>query len=235
MATFFITGTDTDVGKTLVTRALLQGLSAEGLACAGYKPVSAGCEPTPEGLRNRDALLLQQAASVALPYEWVNPFAYAPPIAPHIAATQAGQPIDEAGITAGLRRIEGSSADWVLVEGAGGWHLPLNEHRLLSDWVAQQRLPVVLVVGAKLGCLNHALLTLAAIEQAGLSLAGWVMNRLPCGMSCYEENLATLRQRLPAPLLGEIPTLSDPDSANLREYINISLLRRARYSGSIHR
>nr|WP_042042938.1 dethiobiotin synthase [Aeromonas rivuli] len=225
MTTFFITGTDTDVGKTLVSRALLQAASAQGRSCVGYKPISAGCEPTPQGLRNRDALQLQQAASLSLPYEWVNPFAYAPPIAPHIAAAQVGQPIVEAELTAGLRRLENNGAELVLVEGAGGWHLPLNAQRLLSDWVSDLRLPVVLVVGAKLGCLNHALLTLAAIEQAGLLLAGWVMNRLPCGMSCYEENLATLRQRLPAPLLGEIPILSEPDSANVQEYLDISLLR----------
>jgi dethiobiotin synthetase len=163
---YFITGTDTDVGKTLVARTLLLALGARGIRCAGYKPVSAGCTRTPEGLRNRDALLLQQAATVALPYEQVNPYAFEPPIAP-ISPPVSGVSIPFEGLSAGLREIEGAGADLVIVEGGGGWFLPLDHQRLLSEWVAQERLPVILVVGARLGCLNHALLTVSAIRQQG--------------------------------------------------------------------
>lgn len=221
---YFITGTDTDVGKTLVARTLLHAFAAQGIVCAGYKPVSAGCTRTPEGLRNRDALLLQQAASLPLPYEKVNPYAFEPPIAPHIAAREAGESIPFAGLSAGLREIEASGADLVIVEGAGGWLLPLDHQHLLSDWVALERLPVILVVGARLGCLNHALLTVAAIRQQGLTLAGWVSNRVDPHMNRYPENLATLKALLPAPFLGEIPFVEAPHETDLRDCLDISPL-----------
>lgn len=221
---FFITGTDTDVGKTLVARTLLHAFASRGIVCAGYKPVSAGCTATPEGLRNQDALLLQRAASLPLPYELVNPFAYAPPIAPHIAAAEAGRPIALAGLSAGLRAIEQVGAELILVEGAGGWCLPLGGGALLSDWVARERLPVILVVGMRLGCLNHALLTVAAIRSMGLPVAGWVANRLDPQMSRYGENLAALRELLSAPFLGEIPFVDKPLEADLRGCLDLAPL-----------
>ncbi|MGY4108294.1 dethiobiotin synthase [Aeromonas encheleia] len=221
---FFITGTDTDVGKTLVARTLLREFAAQGIRCAGYKPVSAGCARTAEGLRNQDALLLQQAASLALPYERVNPFAFEPPIAPHIAAREVGETIRLSGLSAGLREIEQAGAELVIVEGAGGWFLPLDRNHLLSDWVKQENLPVIVVVGAKLGCLNHALLTFAAIRHMDLPIAGWVINRLSDGMSHYQENLETLRGLLPAPFLGEIPFVNNPLEADLRGCLDISPL-----------
>ena len=224
MKSFFITGTDTDVGKTLVARTLLREFSARGITCAGYKPVSAGCARTPDGLRNLDALLLQEAASLSLPYEVVNPFAYEPPIAPHIAASEAHQPITMQGLSAGLRKIEQAGAELAVVEGAGGWYLPLDHQYLLSDWVTQQHLPVIVVVGAKLGCLNHALLTFAAIGHHQLPVAGWVMNRLDPSMSHYQENLDSLKVMLPAPFLGEIPFINNPLEANLQGRIDISPL-----------
>ncbi|WP_434666660.1 dethiobiotin synthase [Aeromonas sp. NJAU223] len=225
MATsFFITGTDTDVGKTLVARTLLQEFSALGLRCAGYKPISAGCTRTPDGLRNQDALQLQAAASLKLPYEQVNPFAYEPPIAPHIAAREVGETIEMAGLSAGLRAIEQAGAELVIVEGAGGWFLPLDRTHLLSDWVKQQNLPVIVVVGAKLGCLNHALLTVAAIRHQDLPIAGWVINRLDEHMSHYPENLDTLRGLMPAPFLGEIPFVNNPLDADLRGCLDVSPL-----------
>ena len=224
MKSFFITGTDTDVGKTLVARTLLREFSAQGIKCAGYKPVSAGCARTPDGLRNLDAVLLQEAASLPLPYEVVNPFAYEPPIAPHIAASEARQPITMEGLSDGLRKIEQAGAEITVVEGAGGWYLPLDRKHLLSDWVKQENMAVIMVVGAKLGCLNHALLTCAAIRHQGLTLAGWVVNRVDPHMSRYQENLATLKALLPAPFLGEIPFVDQPLEADLRECLDISPL-----------
>ncbi|MEG0006567.1 MAG: dethiobiotin synthase [Aeromonas sp.] len=221
---FFITGTDTDVGKTLVARTLLREFAAQGIRCAGYKPISAGCAHTDEGLRNQDALLLQAAASLALPYDQVNPFAYAPPIAPHIAAREVNEAITLNGLSEGLRTIEQAGAELILVEGAGGWFLPLDRTYLLSDWVKQENLPVIVVVGAKLGCLNHALLTFAAIRNQDLPIAGWVMNRVDEEMSHYQENLDTLRGLLPAPFLGEIPFVNKPLEADFRGYLDISPL-----------
>ncbi|WP_439834251.1 dethiobiotin synthase [Aeromonas enteropelogenes] len=224
MKSFFITGTDTDVGKTLVARTLLREFSAQGILCAGYKPVSAGCARTPDGLRNLDAVLLQEAASLALPYDLVNPFAYEPPIAPHIAASEVRQPIDMQGISEGLRKIEQAGAELTVVEGAGGWYLPLDRQHLMSDWVKQENMAVIMVVGAKLGCLNHALLTFAAIRNDNLPVAGWVINRLHGAMSHYQENLDTLRGLIPAPFLGEIPFVNNPLEANLQGRLDISPL-----------
>lgn len=221
---FFITGTDTDVGKTLVARTLLREFAAQGIRCAGYKPISAGCARTPDGLRNQDALLLQGAASLSLPYERVNPFAYEPPIAPHIAAREVGESISLEGLSAGLRSIEQAGAELILVEGAGGWFLPLDRTHLLSDWVKQENLPVIVVVGAKLGCLNHALLTFAAIRNMDLPIAGWVINRVHREMSHYQENLDTLRGLLPAPFLGEIPFVNKPLEADLGGCLDLSPL-----------
>ncbi|TNH67068.1 dethiobiotin synthase, partial [Aeromonas hydrophila] len=188
---FFVTGTDTDVGKTLVARTLLLEFAAHGLRCAGYKPISAGCARTPDGLRNLDAVLLQEAASLSLPYDLVNPYAYEPPIAPHIAASEARDAITLKGLSDGLRQIEQAGAELVV------GFLPLDRKHLLSDWVKQENMPVIMVVGAKLGCLNHALLTFAAIRNNNLPVAGWVINRLHGSMSHYQENLDTLRGLLP--------------------------------------
>ncbi len=221
---FFITGTDTDVGKTVVARTLLLEFAAHGIQCAGYKPVSAGCARTPDGLRNLDAVLLQEAASLPLPYDLVNPFVFEPPIAPHIAASEACEAITLKGLSDGLRQIEQAGAELIVVEGAGGWFLPLDRRYLLSDWVKQENMPVIMVVGAKLGCLNHALLTFAAIRNDHLPVAGWVINRLHGSMSHYQENLDTLRGLLPAPFLGEIPFVNNPLDADLSGRLDISPL-----------
>ncbi|SHI15660.1 dethiobiotin synthase [Ferrimonas marina] len=204
---YFVTGTDTDVGKTLVSTALLK--ASQGLTL-GLKPIAAGCEPTPQGLRNADALSLQGASRMSLAYEQLNPIALAPPIAPHIAATQAGEVLSVARLEDWLTPMlpQLAQCDLCLVEGAGGWRLPLNEQETLPDWVKLHDWPVILVVGMKLGCLNHALLTLEAIQADGLTLAGWVANRVDPDMAYYQENLETLRQRMPAPLLAEIPHLT---------------------------
>lgn len=208
MKRWFITGTDTEVGKTVASSALLQAASAAGYRCAGYKPVASGCDVTPDGIRNSDALALQRYSSVALEYAQVNPMAFIEPTSPHIISAEEKRPIDFTTLSAGLRTLE-SRADWILVEGAGGWYTPLSETETYADWVEREQLPVILVVGVKLGCINHAMLTAEAIKARGLRLAGWIANDvLPPGKR-HQEYLATLNQRLPAPCLGEIPWLTE--------------------------
>lgn len=221
---FFITGTDTGVGKTLATEALLQAASVYGLCAVGYKPVASGCERINGELKNYDALALQHASSLALPYAMHNPYAFAPAIAPHIAATQAQQRIETARLSEGLAALKKEGAECIFVEGAGGWRLPISEHEYLSDWVQQEQLPVILVVGIQLGCINHALLTLEAIRHDGLQLAGWVSNQLHPNMSQYQANVEALKQRISAPLLGEIPWLEGKPSDSVDAYINIDPL-----------
>lgn len=208
---FFITGTNTDVGKTLVSCGLLQKARELGLRTSAIKPVAAGCEKTSEGLRNGDALALQQAMTLELPYSQINPVALAEPIAPHIAAQREGKALSVARLAGFCNGVLMQPADFTLLEGAGGWRVPLNPSETLAHLAIQLRLPVVMVVGMTLGCLNHALLTAEAIQKDGLMLAGWVANRIDPAMSCYEENLATLKALLPAPCVGEVPYLSEAD------------------------
>ena len=217
---WFLSGTDTEVGKTVASSALLQAANAAGFKTAGYKPVASGSTMTPEGIRNDDALALQRNSSLALSYEEVNPLAFIEPTSPHIVSADRGQPIEFATLSAGLRTLR-EKADWVLVEGAGGWYTPLSDRQTYADWVKQERLPVILVVGIKLGCINHALLTAEAILNAGLPLAGWIANDIQPPGRRHREYLATLRQRLPAPLLGEIPWLEQVDGAPLGNYLRL--------------
>lgn len=220
---WFVTGTDTEVGKTVASSALLQAANLAGYRTAGYKPVASGSEMTAEGLRNGDALALQANSAVALNYQEVNPYVFAEPTSPHIVSADEGRPIELAQLSAGLRHLE-QHADWLLVEGAGGWFTPLSEQHTFADWVQQEQLPVILVVGIKLGCINHALLTAQAIQQAGLSLVGWVANDISAPGRRHQEYLATLRRMLPAPLLGEIPHLAEPERQALGHYLDLSVL-----------
>ncbi|MBY5920980.1 dethiobiotin synthase [Ferrimonas balearica] len=206
---YFVTGTDTEVGKTRVSAGLLAAAKAEGFTTLGLKPIAAGCEATPEGLKNEDALALMAASTLRLPYRDVNPIALAPPIAPHIAAAEVGQPIQVERLAAAMPRQGMSDVDLCLVEGAGGWRLPIGQGQTLPQWVAQEGWPVVMVVGMKLGCLNHALLTAEAIRADGLTLAGWIANRVDPAMSRYQDNLETLKAMLDAPLLAEVPFLEN--------------------------
>lgn len=221
---FFIAGTDTDAGKTLVSSGILEWGNRQGLRTIGLKPVAAGCDETAEGLRNSDALLLQRAASVELSYDQVNPVALLPPIAPHIAAAQAGRTLSADRLAALCRGSMMKPADLLLVEGAGGWRVPLSNREMLSRLPQLLELPVILVVGMKLGCLNHALLTAEAIARDGLRLAGWVANRIDPDMSCYDENLETLKGLFRAPLLGEVPHLPEPSAQAAAEYLDLSPL-----------
>lgn len=202
---YFIAGTDTDCGKTLVTEALLLKARESGLRTIGLKPLAAGAMPTPEGLRNSDALRLQAAATGQLAYEQVNPVLLEPAIAPHIAAAQAGKRVSIQALAGFVRGAMMQPADLCLIEGAGGWMVPVNDREPLSALPKQLGLDVILVVGMKLGCLNHALLTARAIRQDGLELAGWVATQTDPAMQCVQENFDSLNHMLGAPCLGFIP------------------------------
>lgn len=219
---YFIAGTDTDAGKTLIAAGLLNKAKSEGLTTVGLKPIAAGCEDTPEGLRNDDALMLMAQSTEELPYEQVNPIAFAPPIAPHIAGQQIRKPLS-AGRIVGLLRgvLMINRAQFTLVEGAGGYRVPLNPKETLADVTKELNLPVILVVGMKLGCLNHALLTVEAIQRDGLKLAGWIANRVDKDMAVYEENIETLHAMIQAPCLGEVPFLSDPNPEMVASHIQL--------------
>jgi dethiobiotin synthetase len=202
MRSVFITGTDTEVGKTVAGCALVRRLVEMGQRVAALKPVASGGEKVDGALRNADALALMAAANVELPYSQVNPYCFAPAIAPHIAAAQAGVRIDP---QRAARSAKGIEADWLLVEGAGGWLIPLNDEQLLPELARSFGCEVILVVGLRLGCINHALLSARQIEADGFRLVGWIANAVDPDMVCAEENVATLKQHLQAPLLAEIP------------------------------
>jgi len=221
---WFITGTDTEVGKTVASCALLQAAALAGYRTAGYKPVASGSEMTEEGIRNSDALALQRNSSVPLSYEQVNPLAFMEPTSPHIVSAEEGRPVDFATLSAGLAALE-PLADWVQVEGAGGWFTPLSETATFADWVRETQLPVILVVGVKLGCINHALLTAQAIQAAGLPFAGWIANDVQPPGKRHQEYMATLKRLLPVPLLGEIPWLGESAGQQpLGRYLSLEAL-----------
>jgi dethiobiotin synthetase len=198
---YFVTGTDTGVGKTRVAVALVHALRAQGLRVAVMKPVAAGCAP---GMPNEDVSALIEAANVAADIDDVNPYRFAAAIAPHIAAAQMGVRIELDRVADAYTRLA-ARADAVVVEGAGGWRVPLGEDEDMDDLAARLGLPVLLVVGLRLGCLNHALLTADAIVRRGLPWAGWVGNVIDPAMACLEDNLAALHRRLPGPCLGVAP------------------------------
>ncbi len=209
----FVTGTDTGVGKTRVAAALCRALAARGIRVAAMKPVASGCTQTPEGLRNEDALALLAAMNVRAHYREVNPYAFAPAIAPHIAAREAGVDIDFAVLDRAYARLAVQS-QFLIVEGAGGWLAPLDASRGFADLAAHWQIDVVLVVGLRLGCLNHALLTAESIERRGLRLRGWVANGIDPQFERLTENLSTLQNRISAPCLGFFPFAphADPDA-----------------------
>ncbi|MEJ2762386.1 dethiobiotin synthase [Photobacterium sp. MCCC 1A19761] len=220
---FFIAGTDTDVGKTVASRAILHAADKANIQIAGYKPVASGSQITEDGIRNSDALYLQQASVVPLTYDEVNPYAFEAPISPHLASAQENRPIDFAVLSQGLAHLKAKS-EVVLVEGAGGWRVPVTHDVCLSSWVKQEQLPVVLVVGVKLGCLSHAMLTAEAIERDGLEMVGWVANRINPGTEHYAEIIQMLEQKLPGKKLGEIPYMPGIKKRNLADYIDLAPL-----------
>lgn len=206
----FITGTDTEVGKTFVATALVRSLVDAGHRIAGMKPIAAGAEETADGPQNTDAIALRAAANVPAPYEIVNPYCLKLPASPHIAAAKEGISVKIAPIVQAFGQLTRHS-DLVVVEGAGGWLAPINESETMADIAIALDLPVILVVGLRLGCLNHALLTAQAVEARGLALAGWIGNHLQPRFEHAAENLATLEARLPAPLL-EVVSFQAADS-----------------------
>jgi len=201
MNSVFITGTDTGVGKTRVSCALMRQLIGEGLRVVGMKPVASGADMHSGGLRNEDALQLIASANVDVPYEWVNPYCFAPPIAPHIAAHQAGVSISPEVIYNAYQRLAAIS-DVVVVEGVGGWCVPIDATKTMADIALMLNLPVIMVVGMRLGCLNHALLTARSIQASTQRFAGWVANIIDPSLPALQENLDTLKEVLKIQLIG---------------------------------
>ena len=200
----YVTGTDTGVGKTVASAALLHAWRARGLRAIGMKPIASGCDATPDGWRNDDALRLQAASDPRPGYDDVNPWALPAATAPAFAARAVGATITPAPILAAHARLA-AQADRVLVEGVGGWEAPLDDAFSQADLVRALSLPVVLVVGLRLGCLNHAALTARAIAADGCTLAGWIVSEIEADMPFREENLAWLARHLPAPCWGVLP------------------------------
>lgn len=217
---FFITGTDTDVGKTWVALGLITALKKSNLRVMAMKPIASGCQVTSDGLRNDDALLLLQHASTTQPYELVNPYAFAAAIAPHLAARDEGVDIHVANIVRAYTEIA-DHADWMVVEGVGGWQVPISETQTTVAIAQALALPVILVVRIKLGCLNHALLTSESIERSGVPFAGWVATAIDRSCVGIEENIRALRERISAPLLGVVPYLEELDVEKIAESLKV--------------
>lgn len=213
----FVAGTDTAVGKTIVSRALLQNLAKQNQSAVGYKPIARGSEETTEGLRNKDALVLSASSTLQLPYNEINPIT----LREEEISAYSGDDINYGLMTQGLRHLT-ELADTVVVEGSGGWRTIMSDYRPYSDWVVQEQLPVILVVGIKLGCINHAILAAEAIINDGLLLLGWVANRINPGLAHYAEIMDVLRNKIPAPQLGELPYLPRPEQRDLSGYIDLS-------------
>ena len=211
MTGFFITGTDTDVGKTIVTLGLMAGLKHKQASVLGMKPVASGCERTKQGLRNEDALKIQSMGSFEVPYEHINPYAYEPAIAPHIAAAKIGETIV-------LEKIESSckylmnQTEHLVVEGVGGWRVPLGGNKDISDLAKALKFPIILVVGLRLGCINHALLSAEAIERDGVQFRGWVANQVEDNYADQGLTLECLKEKISVPMLGQIPYMDKPSA-----------------------
>ena len=203
----FVTGTDTGVGKTVVACGLARGLVAAGFRVAVMKPVASGAERTADGLRNTDALALADSGNVAADYAQINPYCFEPPISPHIAAKEAGIEVDTSKIRRGYDALA-AQADWVVVEGAGGWFAPISDHRTMADLTWSLSIPALMVVGLKLGCLNHAQLTRLAIEAHGVTFAGWIASGVDPALERTADNLAALERLLGEPALAVVPNLA---------------------------
>ncbi|MDY7579105.1 dethiobiotin synthase [Herbaspirillum sp. RTI4] len=222
-ASWFIAGTDTDIGKTLIATALLHALAANGVRAAGMKPVASGAQWRDDAWHNDDVGRLCAASSVSVPSAWMNPYLMREATAPHLAAAAEGKYIDIAHILHCHAQVS-AMADVVVVEGVGGFAVPLNDEVDTADLAQALALPVILVVGLRLGCINHAVLTAQAIAARGLPLAGWVANVIDADLAHMDGTLHTLATRLPAPLLGCVPRLSVPTAAAAAAHIDFSSL-----------
>ncbi|WP_434524791.1 dethiobiotin synthase [Photorhabdus asymbiotica] len=212
----FVTGTDTDIGKTVVTRALLQVFNRDGATAVGYKPIATEGYETEEGMRNRDAVVMQKSSPVQLRYEEINPVIWK-------NSYCEGNEIDFELMKKGLNNLS-NTADRVIIEGNGGWRVLLNDETFYFDWVIREKIPVILVVGIQPGCVNHAILTAQAIINDGLPLVGWIANRINPGLSHYIKVLERLRRHINAPQLGEIPYILRPEEKDLSCYLDISAI-----------
>jgi len=217
----FVTGTDTGVGKTLVSCALLSALKRQGYVVQGMKPVASGCEHSAQGLRNDDAQGLIQHSSSRLPYSTVNPYAFEEAVAPHLLAAQSNVLIDIDFIRQKYLEIA-QQCEHVIVEGAGGWQVPLNHRQTMADLAVALQLPVVLVVGMRLGCINHALLTYRSILDSGLPCLGWVANEIDDNMQLTSENIHSIAQRIDVPLLGRMPYSEQCDIQAMADNLDLS-------------
>ena len=218
----FVTGTDTEIGKTVVSAALLAWLADQGIRAAGFKPVASGCRHTSEGLRSADAELLMRYAGVEAPYADVNPYAFEPAIAPHLAALSDGVSLSVPNMVDAYKCLA-AKAQAIVVEGVGGWRVPFGPEASCADLAVALELPVVLVVGIRLGCINHALLTAEAIGNDGLTLAGWVANR-PAHVGVETEgNVPAIARRIGAPLLADLPYEQPLDPSLLARHFQLPL------------
>lgn len=217
---YFVTGTDTGVGKTLISCALLHAYALKGKRVVGMKPVAAGLDD--EG-RNEDVLALRSASNVSATPGQINPYSFYPAAAPHLAAQHAGVRIELARISTSFHELAGQ-ADVVIVEGAGGFRVPLNDKHDTADLARALALPVILIVGIRLGCINHALLSADAIAASGLKCAGWVANCVTSGMPLQQENIDAIQQRLATPLLGVVEYQPQPDACIAARSLDLSLL-----------
>ena len=200
---YFVTGTDTDVGKTYIASALVRYFVQQGQTAVGMKPIAAGCEKINGELRNADVSALLEASNIVARLEDVNPYTFEPAIAPHIAAEQVGATVSLNKIKHAFDALQ-SQADVVIVEGAGGFRVPINRQETMADLAVKLNLPIILVVGIRLGCINHALMTAGSIRAAGLNLVGWVANRIDPNMPALEENVETLKAMIKAPCIADV-------------------------------
>jgi dethiobiotin synthetase len=223
MKGFFITGTDTEIGKTQITLGLMLSIQRLGLRVTGMKPVASGCGSTPEGLRNSDAELIAGLSSEPQAYRHINPYAFKPAIAPHLAAREAGIRIEFDVIRRAFAQLA-KGVDYCLVEGVGGWRAPLNETKTLADLAVHLRLPVILVVGIRLGCINHTLLSVESIIGM-VPFAGWIACILSSDDAYADANVTALAERIEAPLLAVVPFLQVPTSDGFAHYLTPAALR----------
>ena len=223
MFALYVTGTDTGIGKTLASCALLHALRGHGLRAAGMKPVASGCERIDGEWRNADALALQAAGEPGIAYADINPFALEHPLAPELAARDAGVEVSLLPILAAHARVA-DNADALIIEGVGGWAAPLSASLMQADLVRTLHLPVLLVVGLRLGCLNHALLSARAIAADGVHIAGWIASHVDPEMERVEDNIEMLRARMPAPCWGVLPHAPGADPATMARHLRIPVL-----------
>jgi dethiobiotin synthetase len=217
---YFITGTDTEIGKTWCSATLMHYFRRQGLSVIGMKPIASGCHRVDGQLRNEDALILQENASKPIAYELVNPYAFEQPVSPHIASAEEGKVIDLSVIKEKFEVLK-NRADVIIVEGVGGWMAPLTASDDVSDLALALQLPVILVVGIRLGCINHARLSYSAIKAKGVQCAGWIANCTQADMLAQKQNIQTIKAFIDVPLLGEIAFSPETDFTALSKYIEL--------------